>query len=245
METKSATRQISFEGGLVPSPALIGDERLLATIEAKFWDIGLIGFLLRHQERLVITTHRIFQFSRQLTSANLHCLDLAKAESVYVGGRFKWLQFLIGLVCVIAPILAFESYVLILSLVGVLNGLAIGLPLMFFARQKELRVAGSDAKNMISLPLRRIKVEESKCFIDLICGAIRNIPKVAKAVTAASNQASAGSMNDTFGAGQPENAHNEIQTNDDWVYASPAPRQQVQQDGRRRENFKRSREFPE
>ncbi len=245
MEKKTAAQQIIFEGRLVPSPALLEDERMLGTIEAKCWDIGLIGFLLRHKERLVITTHRLFQFSRQLTSGSLHCLELAKVESIYIGGRFKWLQFLIGLVCVIAPLLAFESYFLVLSIVGVLNGLAIGLPLMFFARQKELRVRGSDAKNMISLPLRRIKVEESKCFIDLICGAIKNIQKATKPATAASNQTFAEPMNDSFNTDKLEDPHDEIRTSDEWVYPPPAPRQQAQQDGRRRDHFRRSREFLE
>jgi hypothetical protein len=245
MEKKTAARQIIFEGRLVPSPALLEDERVLGTIEAKFWDIGLIGFLLRHKERLVITTHRLFQFSRQLTSGSLHCLELAKVESIYIGGRFKWLQFLIGLACAIAPMLAFESEVLILSLIGVLNGLAIGLPLMFFARQKELRVRGSDAKNMISLPLRRIKIEESKCFIDLVCGAIQNMQKTAKPATVASNQILEEPMNDKFNTDKPEDAHDEIRTSEAWVYPPPAPRQPAQQDGRRRDNFRRSREFLE
>jgi hypothetical protein len=245
MEKKSAARQIIFEGRLVPSPALLEDERMLGTIEAKFWDIGLIGFLLRHKERLVITTHRIFQFSRQLTSGSLHCLELAKVESIYIGGRFKWLQFLIGLVCVIAPMLAFESYFLFLSLFGALNGLAIGLPLMFFARQKELRVRGSDAKNMISLPLRRIKVEESKCFIDLVCGAIRNIQKTATSLKTASNQVPVEAVSDSLNADDSEEAHDEIRTSDEWVYPPPSSHKQVQQGGRRRDNFRRSREFLE
>jgi hypothetical protein len=245
MEKKTAARQIIFEGRLVPSPALLEDERMLGTIEAKFWDIGLIGFLLRHKERLVITSHRIFQFSRQLTSGSLHCLELAKVESIYIGGRFKWLQFLIGLACAIAPMMAFESYFLILSLIGVINGLAIGLPLMFFARQKELRVAGSDAKNMISLPLRRIKVEESKSFIDLVCGAIKNMQKAAKPATVASNQAPVEPMNASFNTDKPEDLPDDIRTSDEWVYPPPSSRQQVQQDGRRRDNFRRSREFLE
>jgi len=245
MEKRTSNRQITFEGGLVPSPALFEDERLLGTIEAKFWDIGLIGFLLRHKERLVITTHRIFQFSRQLTSGSLHCLELAKAESVYIGGRFKWLQFLIGLACVIAPMLAFERYFLVLSLVGVINGLAIGLALMFFARQKELRVTGSDAKNVIRLPLRRLKVEESKAFIDLVCGAIRNMQKTTTPATVAANQTPAEPVNDSFDTGKAEDLHDEIRTNDDWVYPPPVSRQPARQDGRRRGHLMKSREYLE
>lgn len=53
MERKTAVRQITFEGGLVPSPALFEGERLLGTIEAGLWDIGLIGFLLKYQSERV------------------------------------------------------------------------------------------------------------------------------------------------------------------------------------------------
>lgn len=171
METKSATRQISFEGGLVPSPALIGDERLLGSIEAKFWDLGLIGFLLRHKERIVITTHRIFQFSRTLTSAELKCLEFAKVEFIGIGGRFNWKQFLFGLVVTLGSL---SPYVLPHVYFRLLFA-ALGVIIIILCRDKVLRISCGENQNAINLPLRRIKVEESKAFIDLVASAIRNL----------------------------------------------------------------------
>lgn len=175
----NSNRQVLFEGDLVPSPSLIGDERLLGSVEAKFWDLGLIGFLLRHKERVVITTHRIFQFSRKLTSAELKCLEFAKVEFVGIGGRFNWKQFLFGLVVTIGSLSAFNLlpraynddlhlYLLFVAAIGVI--------IMILCRGKVLRVSCGN-QNSINLPLRRIKVEESKAFIDLVSGTIRNLGK--------------------------------------------------------------------
>lgn len=173
----NSTRQISFEDGLVPSPALIGDERLLATIEAKFWDIGLIGFLLRRRERVVVTTHRIFQFSRKLTSAELKCLEFAKVEFIGVGGWFSLKQFIFGHVATLGSMFTFyilpRGYNNDLPLAP-LPFAAIGIINMILCRDKVLRVSGG-GQNSITLPLRRVKVEESKAFIDLVSSAIRNL----------------------------------------------------------------------
>jgi hypothetical protein len=98
---------------------------------------------------------------------------------------------------------------------------------------------------MISLPLRRIKVEESKCFIDLVCGAIRNIQKTATSLKTASNQVPVEAVSDSLNADDSEEAHDEIRTSDEWVYPPPSSHKQVQQGGRRRDNFRRSREFLE
>ncbi|NUM78060.1 hypothetical protein HUU40_27170 [candidate division KSB1 bacterium] len=178
METKGAARQIPFEGGLVPSPAVIGDERLLGSVEAKFWDLGLIGFLLRHKERVVITTHRIFQFSRKLTSTELKCLELAKVEFIGIGGRFNWKQFLFGLAIVTGSMSilnelprSYNDFAFALFFFA-----AIGIIIMILCRDKVLQVS-CGGQNAISLPLRRIKVEESKAFIDLVSSAIRNLGK--------------------------------------------------------------------
>lgn len=171
METKGVTRQVTFEGGLLPSPVLFEGERILGTINAGFWDIGLLGFLLRHQERLVVTTHRIFQFSRKLASGSLRSLELSKVEAVDVGSKFYPMQFLLGLIIFWAGI--FYGYPLLLKLVAAVIG---GL-IMHAARKKVFHVAASGSRNAVTLPLTRIKVGESKSFIDLVCGAMRNLQK--------------------------------------------------------------------
>lgn len=165
--------QVTFEGGLVPSPKLLEGEEVLGSFEAGFWDIGLIGVLLRHKERLVVTTNRLFQFSRRLTSANLKSLELSKVESIYVGSKFKIVQSFIGIIFLLAAIFVPRG----LPWWGRLMAILIGAIILFTARKKVLEVSCGDRRNSVSLPLTRIKTEESKRFIDLISEAIRNIER--------------------------------------------------------------------
>jgi len=166
MEKKSLNRQVTFEGHLVPSPALFDGERVLGTIEAGLWDIGLIGFLLRHKERLVVTNYRIFQFSRKLTSGSLRCVELSKVRVIDIGSKFYVVQTLTGIAILCSAVYAADGFLMKLL------GLAVGGLILFLARTKVFRVSAGDA---VILPLKRLKIEESKIFIDLVCGAIRNI----------------------------------------------------------------------
>ncbi|NUM77077.1 hypothetical protein HUU40_22190 [candidate division KSB1 bacterium] len=186
---KNATRQVTFEGGLVPSPALFEGERILGTINAGLWDIGLFGFLLRHQERLVVTTHRIFQFSRQLTSASLRALELSKVEAVDVGSKFYPVQFFFGLIIFCTGV-AYVNFFLLKLVSAVIGGF-----IMYAARKKVFHVSAAGSRNAVTLPLTRIKVEESKSFIDLVCGAMRNLQKAAPVPAHASLQTPVETLN--------------------------------------------------
>lgn len=182
IETKS---QVHFEGSLAPSPTLFDGERVLDSFDATFWDHGISGLLFRHKDRLVITTHRIFQFSSRVASFRLRFLELDKAETVTIGGRLNLFQVLVAIAMLVAFFYfgwnrlswafqghgsrVFQDPRILLSLLSLL----VGIVLLVTARKKVLRVCGGNSKDAVELTLRRIKVEESQRFLDLVSQAMR------------------------------------------------------------------------
>lgn len=245
MEKKIAARQITFEGGLVPSPALFEGERLLGTIEAGLWDIGLFGFLLKHKERLVVTNYRIFQFSRKLTSASIKSLELDKIEPIFAGSKFSALQFVSGLLLLLFAVILIGGAIFADNalFIGSIYSVVVGIIAVFTAGRKVLQISAGGFKNSVTLSLRRIKVEESKSFVELVCGAIRNLSKVATPATAAINPAPVEVVSDSLN--NVGNATHEMGPNDDWVYPPPASRRPLRQDGRGHDNFRTSIDFLE
>lgn len=243
MEKKTAERQITFEGGLAPSPALFEGERLLGTIEAGLWDIGLLGFLLKHKERLVVTNYRIFQFSRKLTSASLKSLELGKVESIFAGSKFSVLQFAVGLLFLLFAVILLGGAIFADSdfFIGSLASAVVGTLAVLTAGRKVLQVSAGGDKNSVTLPLRRIKMEESKSFVDLVSRAIRNLQKPATPAIAATNQAPAEMVNDSLN--NVEDASDEIEASEVWVYPPPSSRRPLRHEGGGREKLMKPREF--
>jgi hypothetical protein len=187
MEKRTWKRQAAFEREAAPSPELFAGERILGIIEAGLGDIGLLGFLLRRQERLVVTTHRILQYSTNFTSANLRCLELAKVETIEAGSKFNVVQLVAGLVLLVGAVFLLSSAVfqrqekLLFIMCSLLSALAGSFAFMT-AEKKVLRVSGSSFQNSIRLPLVRLGVSESKSFVDLVSGAVRNLHKAAQTI---------------------------------------------------------------
>jgi len=177
-ETKS---QVHFEGSLAPSPTLIDGERVLESFDATFWDHGISGLLFRQKDRIVVTTHRIFQFSSRLASFRLRFLELDKAETVAIGSRLNLFQVLVAIIMLVAFVFfgwvrlfsygsrAFQDPQVLLALLL----LPVGIVLLVTARKKVLRVCGGNSKDAVELPLRRIRVEESQRFLDLVSQSMR------------------------------------------------------------------------
>ena len=167
---KSNREQIEFHGRMTPSPAFLEGERVLSEFRASFWDLGLMGYILRYKERIVITTHRIFQFSQRVTGESLNCLLLRKIESIEIGSKFNIRQFLIGITLLMFGIFAMHesSYGYDMPWYIRLLVIAIAIVLLLTAKRKILRVTASDVKNLIALPFIRMKKEDAKRFIDLI-----------------------------------------------------------------------------
>jgi hypothetical protein len=188
MERRTWKRQAAFERKAAPSPELFPGERILGIIEASLGDLGLLGFLMRRQERLVVTTHRIFQYSTSFTSANLRCLELAKVETLEVGSQFNVVQLVAGLILLLGAVLLLSGAIfqgsekLLFIICSLLSALAGSLALMT-AGKKVLQVSGSSRQNSVRLPLMRLGVSESKSFVDLVSGAVRNLRKAAPATT--------------------------------------------------------------
>ncbi|MGH7455289.1 MAG: hypothetical protein ACRENG_28310 [bacterium] len=190
MEKRTWKRQAAFEREAAPSPELFAGERILGIIEASLGDIGLLGFLMRRQERLVVTTHRIFQYSTNFIWANLRCLELAKVETIEAGSQFNVMQLVAGLVLLLGAVLLLSGAIsqphekLLFILCSFLSALGGSLALMT-AGKKVLQVSGSSLQKSIRLPLVRLGVSESKSFVDLVSGAVRNL---SKAMPAAAHQ---------------------------------------------------------
>jgi hypothetical protein len=191
MEKNTWKRQATLKKEAAPSPELFAGERILGIIEASLGDLGLLGFLLRRQERLVVTTHRILQYSTNLISSNLRCLELGKVETIKAGDKFNVVQLVAGLALLIGAVFLLSNAVsqrqekLFFILCSLLSAL-VGSFAFMTAGKKVLQVSGSSLRNSIRLPLVRLGVSESKSFIDLVSGAVRNLHK---ATPAAADQA--------------------------------------------------------
>jgi hypothetical protein len=186
MERKTWDRQAARERGIAPSPELFAGERILGTVEAGLWDMGWLGFLLRRKERLVVTTHRLMQYSTNFVSSHLKCLELAKVEAVEAGSKLNIIQFVAGVILLLGAMLLVggaisnRSEKLLFLICSSLSALA-GLFALMTSEKKVLQVLGSSPQNSVRLPLARLSIKESKSFIDLVSGAARNVSKATPA----------------------------------------------------------------
>ena len=180
MEKGTWKRQVGAEKEPALSPQLFGGERVIGVIEASLWDLGLLGFLLRRQERLVVTTHRLLQYSTNFMSAHLRSLELAKVESIQVGSKFNFAQFMAGVALFLSaiPLLSHaisQSQNQALWIIGSLVCALAGILALMSSERKILQASGGGAQNFVMLPLSRLGINESKSFVDLVAGAIRSL----------------------------------------------------------------------
>jgi len=227
MERKTWKRQAAFEREAAPAPELFAGERILGIIEASLGDIGLLGFLMRRQERLVVTSHRILQYSTNFTSANLRCLELAKVETIEAGSKFNVVQLVAGLILLGGAVFllitaAFQRQEkLLFILCSLLSALAGSFAFMTAAK-KVLQVSGSSRQNSIRLPLVRLGASESKSFVDLVSGAVRNLHKVAPVTAHPAGRKSAETLkNSKNGDGGRSRASRETQPLSGRSYREP------------------------
>jgi len=186
MEKRAWDSQVTFERGRSTLPELTPGERIFGTIEAELWDLGLIGFLLRRRERLVVTSHRILQYSNDFISTRLRCLELAKIELIEVGSKLNLIQFIVGMVLLLSTLFLLIGAIFrpgetgrLLIICGLFSALS-GLFVLLTAWKKVLQASGAGYRSTVSLPLASIGVNDSKSFVDLVSGAIRNLSKAAE-----------------------------------------------------------------
>ncbi|MBU1956052.1 hypothetical protein KKF09_00020, partial [Patescibacteria group bacterium] len=163
--------QIVFAGRMIPSFALLKDERRLSTFKASFWDLGFSGFILRRKENIIITTQRIFQFSARVMSEKLHCLFLKNVESIYITKKWSLWKLMIGIfLCInafnsVPPHWGIPNYVVMLSrIVQIL----IGVILITIAKRFILTVSAGNIKTSISFPFVGMGKKRAKQFVDLV-----------------------------------------------------------------------------
>src|SRR5574341_644096 len=180
MEKGNWKRQVGAEQEPAFSPQLFAEERVIGVIEASLRDLGLLGLLLWRKERLVVTTHRLWQYSSNFMSARLRCLELAKVESIQVGSKFNIAQLMAGVLLLLGAIPLLSRAISqpqskSLWIVGSLLCALAGLLALMTSEKKILQASGGGSQNSIMLPLSRLGVSESKSFVDLVSGAIRSL----------------------------------------------------------------------
>ena len=176
--------KIELGGRRISSPDLLEKEKVLGEFRASFWDLGIVGFILRYKDKIIITTHRVLYFSRRVFGEYLKYLFLRKVANVEIGSKFNLIQFLIGVALLIFGIFGLHArcygY-------GICTGgmpwyirlviILIAAILILMARKKILAVTTDDIKNVIAFPFIRMKKEETKRFIDLISKAREELEK--------------------------------------------------------------------
>jgi hypothetical protein len=197
MEKGTWKRQVGAEKEPAITPQLFAGERVIGVIEASLWDLGLLGLLLRRKDRLVVTTHRLLQYSTNFMSANLRCLELTKVESIHVGSKFNPAQFMAGVLLFLGAINLLNHAIShaqtpSLWIVGSLLGALAGLLALMGSEKKVLQASGAGAQNSVMLPLSRLGVNESKSFVDLVSGAIRSLTSSRRELARASNHSANG-----------------------------------------------------
>ena len=153
---------VRFKGNLVPSPRLVGNEKELMSMRAGLMEVGLLGFVLRRKEQIVLTSERVFQYSSRIGASYLRMMPLKQVESVTIGGQLNFIMIGMALASVLAGIFAdVEVYIKIFLLL-------FGAALAFFSRSKVIIVSSGNRKDAIILPLSRIDIKESKKFLDMM-----------------------------------------------------------------------------
>ena len=180
-KSEEKKNQIESQGRMIPSPSFLDDEKILGELRASFWDIGFIAFVLRYKERIVVTTHRIFHFSRRKTGEHLKSLFLRDVAAIEIGSRFNMAKFLVGIGLLIFGIFAIHgssgsnysgygySYGMpwYIRLIVIL----IALFLIWTAKKKVFAVTTQDIKNSIVFSFSKMKKEQAKHFIDIVSRA--------------------------------------------------------------------------
>jgi len=159
---------IEFKGNLVPSPKLLEGEKEQMRIKAGLMELGLLGFIFRQKEQIVLTTKRVFQFSSRIGSAYLRTMPLKQVESITIGGQLNFIMLGIAGLFVLGTLPDDVEFG------GKLFFLLVAAALIVLSRRKVIIVSSGDRKDAIVLPLQTIKKSQSQEFLDKISENINN-----------------------------------------------------------------------
>ena len=161
---------IELPGAITPQIALLPGERILDQFSAGFLDLGPIGYILRHQRRLVLTTHRLIAFDKKLLSNALQVAWLPAVSVATAGQLLSPKAIVVGALLVLwgmaTVVAAANSWrgVQANDLMMALVWAGIGAIIILLARAKVLLVNADGDK--VAIKLTRLKSEESKRFLD-------------------------------------------------------------------------------
>lgn len=135
-------KTIQLEGSGTPNILLKNGEAVLMDISQGFRDLGLVGLILRHKGRLIVTNQRIIYFKKKTKDYEIEQMNMKHAGYVSMGYNLRFVQLIIGL------ILAFTAVTLFAQGQGASGviSLIFGLVLLFTARIQGLSVSGSGGK---------------------------------------------------------------------------------------------------
>jgi len=179
-ENEKSPGVIQFEGVMTPRIALLDREQVLVKFEASFWDLGLIGWLFRYKNRLLVTSHRVMLFRKRLIANELSIIWLAQITFTRVGQSLNWKKLVIGgFLCLSYFPSLFLRPFLPLDVTGRISGLdlviqvtvvLIGAYLVFISREKVMVVSTGEDK--VRIELMRMKPGESRRFVDSVFRAL-------------------------------------------------------------------------
>lgn len=183
-EEVQATGRLTFGSPHVPDATLYDDEEVLVDLETKTRDVGLWHTVLGHKERVVVTSRRVFGFTRTRNEALLRTLEIERVSAVESGGVFHmgvWasgaLLMLLGLLIAFVP-LTLSLYLGLFSIVGFTVSLALALVVaaagvLTILRATPHGVSVHAGPTSVELPLHPSRGEEAKRLVDSIQRAIR------------------------------------------------------------------------
>ncbi len=179
--------EVEFEGAFTPSIAMLPGERVLDVFAAGLWDLGILGWLFGFKRRLVLTTHRLFRFDKQIIDNTLDMVWLRAVKLVVVGQIVNGTQFATG---VAAMLVGFVNLIYLIAtgfgergslfryaqLPTAIFMLVIGAAFVILARRKVMLV--STGQDKVGLRLHRIRSAESKRFADGVFSALAALGQV-------------------------------------------------------------------
>ncbi len=130
--------------------------------------------LLGNQYRAVITTHRLFIFSKKFMVSRLEIVWLARVTAVLLGHKMNPIQLLLGVALCVLSFLTFRENATAM-LVGACM-LTVGLLLVLSARKKVMCVS-TGSTFPFGIALRRFRSEESREFAETVFKVLNQAPR--------------------------------------------------------------------
>jgi hypothetical protein len=156
---------IELEGASSPDIHLMDEESVLLDVSQGFRDLGLVGLILRHKGRLIVTTKRIIYFKKKTKDFEIEQLNISHSGYISLGFNFNFKQMLIGALLGALSIFLFVSGNGETIIPGIV-ALIIGLFIILTARLQCVSFFGSG--NKIIFASKAISIEKLAKAITIV-----------------------------------------------------------------------------